>query len=116
MAELMIDLGMAPDWGASKEPEVKVVQVSFGDGYEYRAPAGINHVKDSWSLTWSNLSMQVAEQGYSWFKSRQGWKAFMAQDPATGQAIKVVCRSVRVAHAGFEESSLSVTVSQDFNP
>lgn len=116
MAEQMIDLGVAPDWGASKQPEVSVVTVSMGDGYEYRAPSGINHVRDGWSLTWSMLSMDKAEEGYAWFKARQGWKGFMARDPGTGAQVKVVCTSVTVNHAGFEDSNLSVALKRDFNP
>lgn len=104
------------DWGQAATPEAKVQVIELGDGYELRQPAGINHTKDTWSLSWSFLSPGVAQSTYDWLKSRMNWKAFRWTDLTTGQVHKVVCTSVNFSHKDYNDCNLTANFKQDFNP
>lgn len=115
MLEQFPDIG-APDWGLSAEPEADVESISLGDGYEIRRPAGLNHVKESWSPSWSSLDPAVATDAYNWLRARLKWKAFIWVNPLDGLETRVICTSARVSHADYGNSALSATFKQDHNP
>lgn len=104
-----------PDWGLTEEPEASVNKVSFGDGYELRRPAGINHIRDKWDLSWSFLELEQAESTYNWLRERLSLTAFLWEHP-DGRQIKVVCTAVRLGHNNYNDDVLSASFVQDFNP
>lgn len=105
-----------PDWGFGSEPEAKVTKSEFGDGYELRRPAGLNHLKDTWSPQWSSLTPAQADSTYAWLRSRLNWKAFLWTHPTENRQVKVLCTSARVSHEDYGRSTLSATFVEDHNP
>ena len=106
----------APDWGLGTDPEATVTRVRLGDGYEFRRPEGINHLKDKWSPTWSSLDPDVAEITHAWLKARLNWKAFEWVNPITGLPVKVLCTDAKLTHSDWNNCVLTVVFEQDFNP
>lgn len=49
-----------PDLGAQKRLEVAVTETQFGDGYSQRAPNGINHVREVWSVSFTGNDTDIA--------------------------------------------------------
>ena len=115
MLEKFPDIGL-PDWGLSADTETTVSAIKLGDGYEVRRPEGINHVRDSWSLSWSSLDPLVAEAALKWLSARKDWKAFEWTNPMDSSKKKVVCTAVRLTHTEYGNSGLTATFKQDFNP
>jgi phage-related protein len=106
----------APDWGLETTPEDTIVAAQLGDGYESRAPAGINFSRDVWSMSWSSLDPAVAEATYAWLKPRKNLTAFNWINPISGVTTKVVCKSLSLTYPEWGVCNLSVTLREDFNP
>ncbi|MCY1289969.1 Phage minor tail protein [compost metagenome] len=115
MLETFPDIG-APDWGLASDPQATVTSISLGDGYDFRRPEGINHIRESWSPSWSSLDPAMAESAYQWLRERLSWRAFLWNNPATGQTMKVLCTNVRLSLSEWGNSTLTATFRQDFNP
>lgn len=83
-----------PDMVAETTPQVTVVK--FGDGYEQRRAAGLNH-----SLKTYNVTIRVRKgehQSLEAFLSRHGAvKSFFWRQPYTWTQIRVVCRKWSVS-------------------
>lgn len=84
-----------PDMQVSVEPKVHVVK--FGDGYEQRAPVGINNNLKAYDVT-IRVNRQDAPELEDFFSRHGGVKAFGWIPPYEYLPIKVVCRkwSVRI--------------------
>lgn len=108
------DIG-APDWGLTDEVDAAVTKLAFGDGYELRQPAGINHLRDKWDLSWSFLGQAQADSTYKWLRQRKDLTAFLWAHP-DGRQIKVICTSVRLVRQDYNDDILSASFAQDFNP
>lgn len=106
-----------PDWGFSEdEPDVSVTEVRFGDGYTLRQPAGVNHIRDKWSLSWSSLDKVTAESTYQWLRVRKSLKAFLWTHPISGDVHQVVCKSVGLVYNDVNDYLLRASFEKDFNP
>lgn len=46
---------------SSADTEFKILSAVYGDGYEQRAPDGLNYERDSWNVVWENVT--TAELG-----------------------------------------------------
>lgn len=109
-------LEVAPDWGLSTGVEANVVSTKFGDGYEMRRPAGLNHMKESWSPRWSELSPAEADSAYLWLRSRLKLNAFLWKHPVDGRDRKIICTEVSKSDDTFGVCALSATFVEDHNP
>lgn len=105
-----------PDWGIDATADDTVVAVQLGDGYESRTPGGINHVRDSWSMTWTSLTPAEGQAAYDWLKPRKNLTAILWINPTTGVPVNVVCKSLSLTHPEWGVCTLSVSLKQDFNP
>lgn len=112
--ETFPDIGQ-PDWGLQVSPTASVTTLVLGDGYIFRAPEGINHLRDSWSPTWGDVTEAKALSTQAWLRARLRLTPFMWTDPQ-GVQKKVICQEVRVSYNQFNSMSLSATFEEDFNP
>ncbi|AGH74463.1 MULTISPECIES: phage tail protein [Edwardsiella] len=78
-----------PAMGASIKPSVTVVK--FGDGYEQRRPAGINHILESYSPVF-RVSHDEFREIEAFFRRQGAVKAFLWRSPQRHVLIRVVCR------------------------
>ncbi len=78
-----------PDMQVSTEPKVHVVK--FGDGYEQRAPVGINNNLKAYDVT-IRVNRQDAPELEDFFSRHGGVTAFLWTPPYDYKTIRVVCR------------------------
>lgn len=103
-----------PNWGFTDETDDTLNEVQFGDGYRLVQPAGLNHQRGGWSLTFS-LEEADALPAYSWLKTRKKVTPFLWTHP-DGTEYQVRCESVRLTYSQYNDYTLAVTLTQDFNP
>ena len=83
----------AEDDGAAEQNTPRAKKLSFGDGYEQRAPDGINNLGQKWDLRFSNCDKLYAQEIHDFLDARAGWEAFDWTPKWATSAIKVKCES-----------------------
>jgi phage-related protein len=68
--------GREPIWTSPVNVTAKVLENEFGDGYTQRAADGINNVKETWELSWKNLTTPEKEALDNFLRERAGFRAF----------------------------------------
>lgn len=79
-----------PDVPYTQAEEWRLNIAQFGDGYQQRALDGINALKRTWSLTWTNREVAVVNAIIAYLGNVKA-AAFNYYDPATGLTWKVFC-------------------------
>ena len=67
---------IVPDKGMSKSNEPKVFIAEFGDGYEQRVAAGINNLKQQFSVGFATRPKEEIDDIVGFFESTNGVTAF----------------------------------------
>lgn len=81
-----------PEHGASKKTELKLLETEFGDGYTQISPAGINHMRSTWSFSWPVLSKPQADEIEDFFRSHGGYMPFYYTVPGDSFPEKYRCK------------------------
>lgn len=68
---------MRPSPGTTTTPELSLRKSSFGDGYEQRSPAGLNHVRRTVNLEWPYLNLSEAKEIEAFLVARGGYEPFI---------------------------------------
>lgn len=97
-----------PDASVRMQVEPKVASANFGDGYEQRAPMGINTMPQTWSLTFTGSVDQIG-QIESFLRERMGAYAFDWTTP-DGEPGRYVCRR----WGKSRERGVKVSLTADF--
>lgn len=117
MRDKLPDVGINPDWGLSQSAKFRVRTVSFGDGYEQRAPDGLNATQRSWNLSWSSLDKGQADTLNDFILAKGGHTAFLWEHPVTGVTHQVLCsKAPKVTHDTWANYTLSLKLTEDFTP
>jgi phage-related protein len=77
--------------GSQLGEEPRVRRVVFGDGYEERAPDGLNPIAQSWELSFDRVSAIDGDAIVAFFRLHQAVQAFIWWPPRAAAAIRVVC-------------------------
>lgn len=83
----------APTLGGARRSVTPATRiVAFGDGYEQRAPDGLNPLKRKVSPEWTGLTVAQADEIDAFFAARGGHEAFLWTEPgfATERKWRVV--------------------------
>lgn len=103
-----------PSYSSSLEQTPRVLNATFGDGYEQSTLDGINHTAKKWSLTFQNRSDTDADAIISFFKTNStATTSFDWTDP-DGEALKFKCKSWRRSYDGFEHYTVTCMFEQVF--
>lgn len=78
---------IAPSMGSSKNRTYNVRRTNFGDGYQQRVADGLNHKRDSWSLTWEGLTDTDADSIETFLDARAGHESFYWTPPNGSQGL-----------------------------
>lgn len=105
-----------PDWGFKESPQAKVNEQELGDGYVFREPKGLNHIKRTFPMTWSELDEQVAEAAYDWLLPKLKLTPIRIKHPVRGTTHQVVIDSLDITYDTYNNAVLNLTVTEDFNP
>lgn len=103
--------------GTAVEDEPRVRSSRFGDGYEQRAPDGLNPLAQSWPLVFSGVDNAVADDMVAFLRAHGGAEAFDYTPLWETQPVRVICRKWRRTHsATWGESDLSATFERVYEP
>jgi phage-related protein len=90
------------DWVESNSSAVTVkprtVSIQYGDGYEQRAPDGINTRTEQWTVLHNMTDPQIAMDIDAFLTARNGVEAFEWWPRWATAAIKVKCTSWNLVH------------------
>ena len=110
------------DWAespsSSHAPVASVLATRFGDGYEQRAPDGLNPVRQVWDLVFNACDVVVANEIDAFLRPILGGiGTFDWTPPAQTVALKFKCSSFRRSLTQqLGEHNLSATFEQVFEP
>lgn len=109
---------LPPSPGLTDEPEVKLLEAEFGDGYTQTTRAGLNHVRSVVALNWDLLTTNEAEAIVTFFKNKGGDTPFLYRVPGTDTAVKWTCRKwtkKAVEATAGNLWSVTATLREDFS-
>lgn len=103
-----------PDRTMAKTVTPSVHKISFGDGYEMRAVAGINNIKQSYSVKFNSRPKAEIDDIENFFNAKAGVSAFPFTIPDTNASggelqLKVVCDEYSVTYDYDDFYSCSAT-------
>lgn len=107
---------LAPDWGLATDHTADVEEIKLGDGYVLRRPKGINHLRQSWSPGYSNLTLKEHEDMVAWLRPRLNLTPFLWQHPTSKIWHQVVCTKLRAAISEYNICPVNFDIEEDFNP
>jgi phage-related protein len=108
------------DWAetnaTSLSAEARVRTMVLGDGYEQRAPDGLNPVRQTWQLSFEGSDNAAADAMVAFWHTHAGAAAFDWTPLWAATPIRVVCAAWSRAPATADTSDLSATFRQVFEP
>lgn len=113
------------DWVESSGTQLseapRVASTRFGDGYEERAPDGLNPIEQRWSVAFRGVENGVADAIVAFLRARVspviGLEAFDWTPLWHTTAIRVVCESWSRTHGEtWGESDIAAEFRQVFEP
>lgn len=81
----------AESTGSQLAEEPRVRRVVFGDGYEERAPDGLNPIAQEWELSFDRVSDVNGDAIVAFFRQHLAVHAFTWWPPRAAAAVQVVC-------------------------
>lgn len=88
----MSDFTWVPSAGTAPEINFRTKTVKFGDGYEQRAPDGINSVSKRWNIVFENIKATDAKTITDFLETKKGSTSFTWTPPAPWNTeIRVKC-------------------------
>lgn len=109
------DIGREPDYGLNATPTFRIRRAQFGDGYEQRAPDGLNYVRRSWSVTWSVIPEESRDMLMDFFRQMAGVYSFEWALPRTGEMVRVTCEDPTSVHDSFSNHTVTATFKEVFD-
>jgi phage-related protein len=98
-----------------EEPRVR--RVVFGDGYEERAPDGLNPIAQEWDLSFNDVAVEGGNAIVAFFRDHRAVTAFDWWPKWASGPIKVVCTQwSRTLTGVWDESDIRAHFKQVFEP
>ena len=118
------DLGSVqriPDKNFSKKVSPTVLKIQFGDGYEQRIAEGINSIKETFSVGFTNRPKAEIDDIVAFFDNKKGTTAFNYTIPDSNQGggektIKVVCEDYTQTYVYDDFYSCNATLRRVYEP
>lgn len=113
-------LNIVPSWQSKCDFTQNATVIQFGDGYEQRAPIGLNSKRLSFELVWDQVTTAKAAAVLAFFEARGATEAFLwtpfAPHGAGGPLQFVTRPPVTHTKIAYDCESVRVRIDQDFNP
>ena len=100
------------DQASSGSTQFKTLISRYGNGYEQRAPDGLNNNLASWSVTWNGLSSTDFTSLVSSIDTAQGVNYFTWVPPGASVSKKWVVEQYSISTQGGQIYSVSGTLRQ----
>jgi len=118
------DLGSVqrtPDKNFTKKVEPTVLRIQFGDGYEQRIAEGINSLKETFNVAFTNRPKAEIDDIIAFFDNKKGTTAFNYTIPDTNvggneRTVKVVCEDYTQTYAYDDFYSCNATLRRVYEP
>jgi phage-related protein len=96
------------------EPEPNILKAPFGDGYEQRAAAGLNNVRDVYDC---RISLETSETNtlIEFFRARGGYQAIEWTPPGETTERKFVCEKWKKIYSGPTWQTIAFTMREIFD-
>lgn len=107
----MSTFSWTPDIGATEERAPRIHSVQFGDGYEQRAPDGINADLRKRSLSFTARSSAEALAILAFLEAQGGTASFDYTHPGDSSR-KYVCKSWKVTDTGYLIKAITAEFQQ----
>lgn len=113
------------DWvespGTALQERPRVAATRFGDGYQERAPDGLNPITQVWTVQHRNVDDEVADAIVAFLRARitavAGQEAFEWWPPRAAAAIRVTCSDwSRTLGERVDTSTITATFEQVHEP
>ena len=105
----------SPGSGLNEKPRVRAAQ--FGDGYEQRAPDGINAMPQEWDYSADDVDDAVATDMIAFLRAHKGTLHFGYVPLWETVSIRVVCQEwTRTLGSRIGTSSIRAKFRQVFEP
>jgi phage-related protein len=115
MPLLTFPYSFGPTTSAQKSTEAKTLRAEFGDGYTQRVADGLNSVRDTYSVSWEDISRTDARLIDDFLRARGGFEAFLWTPPGATVSKKWICESWSVTNASTVLDSVSATFVEVFD-
>lgn len=102
-----------PGPGFPVKPELSLNQVSFGDGYTLASPNGLNHIRQTVTLSWEGLTQAQKTAIETFLFARGGYKPFLYKPYGFSQALRWICAEWSGSHGA--PFTFTATLKQDFS-
>lgn len=106
---------IAPDNGLDVKNTAAIWRADFGDGYSQRAAKGINSVKKSAPLKWSNLTAAEALTLNTFFTAHADGSAFLYTLPNEVTARKWSCETWSSTQEAADVFTITATLTEEFD-
>lgn len=106
-----------PDMSSQYVPEIRALDVGFGDGYSMSGPDGLNTIVDTWNLKFSNRPSADIAAIKSFLDTHGTWTVFdwIAPDDVSSKKWRVK-GSYQISDAEAGNRSISFSVRRYFGP
>lgn len=104
-----------PDVGSGGSHQFRTLTANFGDGYDQEAADGINPLKSTYTLNWSNLTVAQADAVIAFFDARGGYEAFNYTIPGQSTAYKFRCKQYGDTWAKGDRKDVSATLTRVYD-
>lgn len=105
---------LGPDAGPSNKPTFAVLTNDFGDGYINAVGDGLNNVRDTWAVTWSNLPPVIGDAVELFLRTMAGFTPFMWTPPKGSIPKQYRCNDYTRSDPDPGVVSIQATIVQDF--
>lgn len=111
-------LTITPSYSTLANASDAVDIVTFGDGYEQRSEAGLNHKRLAFTIEFSKVTSAKAAQVKAFFDQVGTTDAFLWTPPAPYALVGCFVRRGSYTHRyeAFDSETIEVKVEQDFDP
>lgn len=100
----------APSYSSQVNREYRTLETEFGDGYSQIVKDGLNNVKESWELSWANISDTDAATILAQLDTFAG-TPFQWTTP-DGNLKWFTCKKVNKTFNGFQSGTLAMSFAE----
>lgn len=105
-----------PDLPIQKESRADIREIKFGDGYRQEQGRDINHIDETVTLTWSNITGAIYEDIIGFFEDQKGYLRFTYTIPQSGEANKTwVCKAWAGEIVHYDVYNIKATFDRRFD-
>lgn len=105
-----------PSQGGKLTDTPRVLSMKFGDGYEQRAPDGINNIDTSWDVSFTHRTDKEFQDILNFLRALQGVGSFLWRPPTIGGVKDTyLCRKWDGANNEHNDFEVTGTFERDFS-